>query len=111
MSKNQTPKISLTEHIGNIVFDKKVDSVISEDYNLEEQIVLFSNNVLGVQVQSVVLPPNYLPQPKSEAEVMNWLRNKIQSRHSFAYSMSLKYGEKLKIKLEQKEPYSKNNLN
>ena len=110
MSKNQTPKISLTEHIGNIVFDKKVDSVISEDYNLEEQIVLFSNNVLGVQVQSVVLPPNYLPQPKTEAEVMDWLRNKIQSRHSFAYSMSLKYGEKLKIKLEQKEPYS-NNLN
>ena len=42
---------------------------------------------------------------------MNWLRNKIQSRHSFAYSMSLKYGEKLKIKLEQKEPYSTNNLN
>ena len=110
MSKNQKPTISLTEHIGNIVFDKKVDSSISTDYNLEEQIVLFSNKVLGVQIQSVVLPPNYLPQPKTEAEVMDWLRNKIQSRHSFAYSMSLKYGEKLKIKLEQKEPYS-NNLN
>jgi len=107
MSENQTPKISLTEHIGNVVFDKKLDSSISTNYNLEEQIVLFSNKVLGVKVQSVVLPPNYLPQPKTEAEVMDWLRNKIQNRHSFAYSMSLKYGEKVKIKLEQKEPYNK----
>ena len=108
MSKNQTPTISLTEHIGNIVFDKKVDSVISENYNLEEQIVLFSNKVLGVQVQSVVLPPNYLPKPKTETEVMDWLRNKIHNRYSFAYSMGLKYGEKLNLKLEKKEPYNNN---
>lgn len=106
MSKNQTPKISLTEHIGNVVLDKKLDSSISTDYNLEEQIVLFSNKVLGVKVQSVVLPPNYLPQPKTEAEVMDWLRNKIQNTHSFAYSMSLKYGGKLKVRTQPKQPYN-----
>jgi hypothetical protein len=108
MSENKKQTIGLTEHIGNIVFDKKEDSSIIADYNLEEQIVLFSNKVLGVQVQSVVLPANYLPQPKTEKQVMGWLRNKIQSRHSFAYSMSLKYGEKLNLKLEKKEPYNNN---
>ena len=108
MSENKKQTIGLTEHIGNIVFDKKEDSSIIADYNLEEQIVLFSNKVLGVQVQSVVLPANYLPQPKTESQVMDWLRNKIQSRHSFAYSMSLKYGEKTNLKLEKKEPYNNN---
>jgi len=108
MSENKKQTIGLTEHIGNIVFDKKEDSSIIADYNLEEQIVLFSNKVLGVQVQSVVLPANYLPQPKTETQVMDWLRNKIQSRHSFAYSMSLKYGEKTNLKLEKKEPYNNN---
>ena len=63
---------------------------------------------MGLKVQSVVLPANYLPQPKTETQVMDWLRNKIQSRHSFAYSMSLKYGEKLNLKLEKKEPYNNN---
>jgi hypothetical protein len=108
MSENKKQTIALTEHIGNIVFDKKEDSSIIADYNLEEQIVLYSNKVLGVKVQSVVLPANYLPQPKTETQVMDWLRNKIQSRHSFAYSMSLKYGEKTNLKLEKKEPYNNN---
>ena len=108
MSENKKQTIVLTEHIGNIVFDKKEDSSISVDYNLEEQIVLFSNKVLGVQVQSVALPPNYLPQPKNETQVMDWLRNKIHNRYSFAYSMGLKYGEKLNLKLEKKEPYNNN---
>jgi hypothetical protein len=108
MSENKKQTIGLTEHIGNIVFDKKEDSSIIPDYNLEEQIVLFSNKVLGVQVQSVALPPNYLPQPKNETQVMDWLRNKIYNRYSFAYSMGLKYGEKLNLKLEKKEPYNNN---
>ena len=108
MSENKKQTIGLTEHIGNIVFDKKEDSSIIADYNLEEQIVLYSNKVLGVKVQSVVLPPNYLPQPKNEKQVMDWLRNKIHNRYSFAYSMGLKYGEKLNLKLEKKEPYNNN---
>ena len=108
MSENKKQTIGLTEHIGNIVFDKKEDSSIIANYNLEEQIVLFSNKVLGVQVQSVALPPNYLPQPKNETQVMDWLRNKIYNRYSFAYSMGLKYGEKLNLKLEKKEPYNNN---
>jgi hypothetical protein len=39
---------------------------------------------------------------------MDWLRNKIYNRYSFAYSMGLKYGEKLNLKLEKKEPYNNN---
>ena len=105
MSENKKPTIALTEHIGNVVFDKKEDSS-STDYNLEEQILLYSNNVFGIKIQSVALPPNYLPQPKTEEQVMNWLRNRIQNNWSYAYSMSLKYAEKLKLKLDKKQPYN-----
>ena len=101
MSKNQIPTISLTEHIGNIFFDKKVDSSISENYNLEEQIVLFSNNVLGVKVQSVVLPNDFPNEPKTEAPVLDWLRNKVHNIHIPAYVLATKYGEKIRIKLRK----------
>jgi hypothetical protein len=104
MSENKKQTINLTEHIANIVFERK------ENSNLEEEMLRFNKEVLNIQVQSLVLPPRYNPAPKTESQVMNWLRNKIQSRYSYAYSMALKYGEKLNLKLEQKKPYN-NNLN
>jgi hypothetical protein len=90
------------------VFEPKKDSSINTDYNLEEQILLYSNNVFRIKIQSVVLPPNYLPVPKTEAEVIDWLRNRIQSKWSSAYTLALKYGEKPNIKLQKKEPYNNN---
>lgn len=106
MSKNQTPTISLTEHIGNIVFEKKDEAIsFSETPTLEEDLLYRHQKVLDIKVQSVALPPNYNPAPKTEAEVMDWLRNTVNNNYSFAYSIALKYGERLKLKLEQKEPY------
>lgn len=77
MSKNEKPTVSISEHVANIVFDKKEDSSISLSYNLEEQIVLFSNKVLGIKIQSVALPPNYFAEPKIDAQVIHWLNSKI----------------------------------
>jgi hypothetical protein len=107
MSENKKQTINLTEHISNIVFERKEN--VSFEVNLKNEMV-YNNQGLGIQVQSVALPKNYNLNPKTESQVMDWLRNKIHSRYSFAYSMALKYGEKLNLKLEQKKPYN-NNLN
>jgi hypothetical protein len=109
MSKNQTPKISLTEHIGNIVFEKKDELIsLSQTLTLEEELVHRHREVLKIKVQSVALPTNNYPAPKTEAQVMDWLRNRVHNNYSSAYSISLKYGEKLHLKLEQKKPLKTN---
>jgi hypothetical protein len=119
MSKNKTQdlepifttnNLEAQEYIHNVVFEKKNDSSIDLAYNLEEQIVLFSNNVLGLKVQSVALPKNFTNQPKTEAQVLHWLRNKIHNRHSSAYVLALKYGEKLKVQLPENSKYTLSNL-
>ena len=98
MSKKEvTPKIlgfscELNKHFSDVIFDKKEDYDEPKTFTTEEQMVNFSNEVLGIQVMSLSLPNNYSPQPKTEVEVMAWLRDKIHNRHSFAYSISLKYG-------------------
>lgn len=105
---NTKPTFELTEHIGNIVFEKKEEVSEPKIFTLEEQMVNHSNEVLGIKVMSVALPKNYDPAPKTEVQLFNWFENKLNHKHSFAYRMSLKYGEKLKIKLEKKEPYNNN---
>jgi hypothetical protein len=107
MSDKKKPTINLTEHISNIVFEKKEESnSLSEKLTLEQERLHKHQKLLKLQVQSVALPPNYSPAPKTEAQVMDWLRNTVKSRYSSAYALCLKYGEKLKIKLNQKEPYT-----
>jgi hypothetical protein len=105
---HQKPTINVSEHVGNIIFDKKEDSSKAKLFTLEEMVVNYSNEVLGIRVMSVALPPNYSAQPKTEAQVIDWLRNRVHSRYTFAYSIALKYGEKLKVKSEQKQPYNNN---
>jgi len=109
MSENKKPTINLTEHIANIVFEKKDEAIPAyETLTLEQELLYAQEKVLNLKVQSVALPPNYNPAPKTEAEAMEWLRNRVHNNWSFAYSMALKYGEKLKVKLEEKEPYNNN---
>jgi hypothetical protein len=119
MYKNKTQNLEpifntnasdLQEYVADIVFEKKNDSDIDVAYNLEEQLVLFSNKILGVKVQSVALPNNFTNEPKTEAQLLNWLRNKINNRHSSAYVLALKYGEKLKVKLPPDSKYTLSNL-
>jgi hypothetical protein len=104
--ENNNPNFELNEHISNIVFKKKETIEEPKTHTLEEQMVNYSNEVLGVKVISVALPPNYNPAPKTEEETIDWLQNKVRHRNTIAYRLSLKYGERLKTKLEQKEPYT-----
>jgi hypothetical protein len=91
MSESQKPKINLTEHIENIVFDRKYESIsLSKTPTLEEELVCRHREVLKIKVQSVALPTNYNPAPKTEEQIMDWLRNKINNNYSSAYSISLK---------------------
>jgi hypothetical protein len=108
MSENQKPIINLTEHIGNVVFERKDESNPSlEPLTLEEELLHRHREVLKIRVQSVALPPNYNPAPKNETQVIDWLRNRVNNNYSYAYSIALKYGEKLQVKLENKN-YFKN---
>jgi hypothetical protein len=100
------PTLEISEHIGNILFDKKEAITETKIFSLEEQMINHSNEVEGIKVISVYLPPNYDPTPKTETQLIDWLENKLNHRNTFAYRMCLKYGEKLKIKLEKKEPYN-----
>jgi hypothetical protein len=106
MSENKTQELQsaftsnapeLQEFVANIVFDKKNDSDVDVTYNLEEQLVLFSNNVLEVKVQSVALPNNFRNELKTESQVLHWLRDKIYNVHIPAYVLAMKYGEKFKV--------------
>ena len=109
MAENKKPSINLTKHIAHIIFEKKDDAIpVSKELTLEEQLVYRHNKVFKIKVQSVALPNNYKHKPKTEAQVMDWLRNRIHNIHSFSYSISLKYGEKLNINLQKKEPYNNN---
>ena len=100
MDSNKKPTINLSEDIGNIVFEKKEEVIaLTEKLTLEEQLVYRHNKVFKIKVQSVALPNNYKHKPKTEAQVMDWLRNRIHNVHSFSYSISLKYAENLNTKL------------
>jgi hypothetical protein len=105
---NTKPTLEISEHVGNIMFEKKETITETKIFTLEEQMTNYSNEVAGIKVTSVSLPPNYDPTPKTETQLLNWLENKLNHRNTFAYRMSLKYGEKLMVKLEKKEPYNKN---
>ena len=109
MSNESNPIVDLDNFVGSIVFERKEQVTETlQKLTLEEQMVNYSNDVLGIKVISVVLPPNYKPEPKSEIEVTDWLQSKVKNNYISAHILAQKYGEKLKIKLNQKEPYNNN---
>jgi hypothetical protein len=109
MSKNKKILVNLTQHIGNNVFKKKNETIsLSETLTLEEELIRKHREVLKIKVQSVALPPNYNLAPKTEAEIIDWLCNRVKSNWSYAYSMGHRYREKFTLKLEQKETYNNN---
>lgn len=106
MSNESNPIVDLDNFVGSIVFEKKEDtSENSENFTLEQKMVNYSNEVLGIKVMSVAIPPNYNPELRNEAQAIEWLQDKVKNKHTSAYILASKYGERLKIKLEQKEPY------
>jgi hypothetical protein len=109
MSDESNPIVDLENFVGSIVFERKEQvSESLQTLTLEEQMLYNSNEVLGIKVMSVVLPPNYDPELRKEPQITEWLQNKVKNNHISAHILALKYGEKLKVKLEQKEPYNNN---
>ena len=109
MSNESNPIVDLDNFVGSIVFERKEQvSETLQTFTLQEQMLNYSNDVLGIKVTSVALPPNYNPEPKSEIEVTDWLQNSVHNNHTSAHILAKKYGEHLEIKLEKKEPYNNN---
>ena len=100
--------ISLSDFDDSKIYslEKKQDDLILESLTLEERMVNYSNDVLGIRVSSVSLPENYNPETRGENEMLNWLQNRIKNKYSSAFNLAKKYEEKLNIKLDQKKPYA-----
>lgn len=59
----------------------------------EEQLLKIKNS-FGIKVQSVVLPVKHqLFALKSEAQVLDWLQNKIHNNYSAFYQFNNKYND------------------
>jgi hypothetical protein len=57
-----------------------------------EKYLLKFQHSLEIRVQSVVLPYNHNPYVlKTEAQVLDWLRNNIHSQHSAFYQLNKKH--------------------
>ena len=100
--ETKIPTFEINKHISDIIFEKKDDLTEAKILTMEEQMVNYSNKILGIKVKSVALPLKHTPETKTESQVIHWLRDRIHSRYSTAYELALKYGEKLKVKLDKK---------
>ena len=107
-SKESPFYFELNKHIGDVVFEKKEQIFEPKTNTIEESMVLHSNNILKIRVQSVALPIGYSPKPKSEQLFMWWLTHHIKNIYAYTYSFCLKYEEKLRIQSDKKEPYINN---
>ena len=109
MSNESNPIVDLDNFVGSIVFEKKEQvSESLQTLTLEEQMLNYSNEVLGIKVMSVALPPNFNPDTRNEFQLIHWLQNSVHNNHTSAHILAKKYGEHLEIKLEKKEPYTNN---
>ena len=100
--ETKIPTFEINKHISDIIFEKKDDLTEAKILTMEEQMVNYSNEVLGIKVKSVALPFNHNSETKTEAQLIDWLRNRIHNRYSNAYELALKYGEKIKVKTDKK---------
>lgn len=83
--ENQKTILEINSHFMEAVFDKKGELEKEELISLEQQMVNHSNNVLGIKVMSVALPNKYALKAKNDVDVLNWLKNKVQSKYSIYY--------------------------
>jgi hypothetical protein len=64
--------------------------IIGKDKSKIEEKILDTMNSIGIRIQSVVLPPNFV-ESKNENMVLDWMRNNIKSVHTSCYYYRLKY--------------------
>jgi hypothetical protein len=78
---------AINDNLMDIVFEKPVET----EKTPEQQLLLHQNN-LGIKVQSVALPRKHeLFTIKTEAQVMNWLENKVHNVNTAFYKINSKY--------------------
>jgi hypothetical protein len=86
----------------DIIFEKKEDvkSIVAQHFQSlktrtlvsQESELLNNQSSLGIQVQSVALPTkNYSIAPKTEAQVIKWLENKVHNVNTAFYKINSKY--------------------
>lgn len=64
--------------------------IMPKEKNKMEENILDIMNKIGIRIQSVVLPPNFVAE-RNENMVLDWMRNNIQSVHTSWYYYRLKY--------------------
>ncbi len=75
MSNETKTMIDLNEHSKSVVFEKKEDlESETKIFTLQEQMVNYSNEVLGIKVMSVALPSNYNPKLRSKKQFTSWFK-------------------------------------
>ena len=74
------------------IFGKTIKPFKSETPVSKKTELLNNKSELGIKVQSVALPTKtYSIAPKTEAEVMNWLKNKVHNVNTAFYKINSKY--------------------
>ena len=57
-----------------------------------EEKLIKQQSILGIEVQSVAIPKNYkILKLKSEAQVMDWLENKVHNVNTAFHKINSKY--------------------
>ena len=97
---NQIIKKSINKKLMDIIFEKVEDIVFEKveeykpvSYTDEEQMLLHSDKLLKLKVQSVALPKGFVFLYKTEEEVLSWMTNKIHNVHNAFYKINSKYRE------------------
>lgn len=81
MAKEINPILELNDFKGNIVFEKK-EQENSENLSLQEQMIKYQNEVLGIQVISVALPPNFNPEMRNKSKGIDWHQKIVQNQNT-----------------------------
>ena len=70
--KSENNNLQINNHLKEVIYDSNEDS----NFSLEEIMIKYSNEVLGIKVSSVFLPENYNKNLKTEKDVIEWLKNR-----------------------------------
>jgi len=70
--KAENNNLQINNHLKEVIYDSNEDS----NFSLEEIMIKYSNEVLGIKVSSVFLPENYNKNLKTEKDVIEWLKNR-----------------------------------
>lgn len=74
--KAENNNLQINNHLKQVIYNSNEDSNEDSNFCLEEIMIKYSNEVLGIKVRSVFLPENYNKNLKTEKDVIEWLKNR-----------------------------------